>query len=927
MSELIGRERELVEVHRVLERSASGLAVLRIEGEAGIGKSALLAATVARAHDAGLLVLEAHPVAAEAKLAFASLGDIIGPLADGDLAWIPEPQRRALDVALVRGSGGGARFAARALSAAVLAMIGRAAEARPLCIAIDDVQWLDAASAAALGYAVRRLGTHRICIVLTQRTDDDGDEINLTVDPLAPERTTTLPLGPLSLSGTYHVLKSRLGMQVSRPVLRRIHQAAGGNPFYVIELARVLEAGGEIAAVSAPLPIPASVHGLVARKVRGQPEAARRAMLIVGLTGAPTDSVVRAVDGAAAERLDELVRAGILDRRDGLLRFAHPLLADMAVAAFDPAERRAMHRRLADAVVEPEARVRHRALALEGPDPAVAHELHAVADALARTSVETACELLELSVGATPDSEAAVRAHRQLSLARLRHRAGDTRGAASLLDELIAAGHGAPARAAALELRAHFHWVIGGADRAVECCVAALSEPDVDPWLRARILVTYARVSMGDHESNRRIAAEALELVERLPAPDPALAVEALTALAGSEVAAGHGIPWSLVDRALALETIEPPSDVSDRMSASVGVWLKYAGELEQARDWLRRTRDTALAEGDEASLPYALSHLPQVELWTGDWEAAAAVAREHLTVAEWTGQQEQRLTAIYSLALVDAHAGRLGSARRLIAQALPEAECADEWNVYQLLATLGFVEVSAGRSEDAVAPLRRAYDIYESAAGADITLVHENLMEALVTVGELDAAASIVDRCVDRALRLSTPMSLVPAFRGLALLRAACGDLEGAARAIGRALVEMDRLPVPFARARTLLAAGMIRRRRNERRAAREALEAAQELFGRLGAACWIDLTARELARIPARRPSAVDGLTPSERQVADLVAQGLTNGEVATHLFVTTKTVEANLTRVYAKLGIRSRSDLARMGHLDPEAPGPKL
>lgn len=919
MTGLVGRERELAQIERFLSAAAHGLAVLRIEGDAGIGKSALLAETVMRARGRGLHVVQGRPVAAEAKLAFATLGDVVGPLATGDLAWIPEPQRLALDVALVRRSGPAAGVAPQALSAAVLALLARAAEERPLLVAIDDVQWLDAASAAALGFAIRRLTDTPLGVVLTQRLDEGQPTVTLPgIEGLQHERTTTIRLGPLSLSGTYHVIRSHLGQLLPRPVLRRIHEAARGNPFFAIELARATPGGSDVTNPSMPVPVPASVHGFVARKVRGQPIAARRAMLITGLSGAPTDGLVRAVDEEAADRLDGLVGAGILDRHEGRLRFAHPLLADMAIAAFDAPERRAMHRRLADAVVDPEARARHRALGLEGPDAAVAGELTAVAESVAPTSVETACELMELALAATPASDLAERADRLVALALLRHRAGDTGGASALLDEVITTGPSGQVRAAALELRAQVYWVAGGADHAVACCQDALAEPGLDLRLRARILVTCARVSM-DHEATRRLATDALELLDRLPRPDPALTAEALTALAGAEVAAGRGIPWPLVERALALEADEPPAEVSDRMSASVGVWLKYAGQLEEARTWLRRTRDTAFAEGAESSLPYALSHLPQLELWMGDWDAAAALAKEHLTLAEWTGQREQRLTAVYSIALVEAHAGRLDSARAWITETLPEAERTDEWNVYQLLATLGFVELSAGRPHDAIPMLGRAYEIYESAAGADITIVHENFMEALVAVGDV-RAAEVIARCMERATSLSTPMALVPAFRARALLLAAAGDLDGALADVERALDESARLPVPFMRARTLLASGVIHRRRNERRAAREALEEARDTFARLGASVWLELTARELDRIPARRPAKPDALTPTERRVAELVAAGMTNGEVAAHLFVTPKTVEANLTRVYAKLGVRSRSELARVA-LDGE------
>lgn len=927
MLELVGRATELAVVERFLDRAARQFTVLRIAGEPGIGKTALVDATVERAAAAGVQVLRAHPAAPETTLAFAGLTDLLRPLVAEELSWMPEPQRVAMEVALLIRSHRGARVLPRAVNAGVLALLDRAAADRPLLIAVDDVQLLDSASAAALGFAVRRLGHRRFGLVLAQRREPGVPTAWLPgMDRLPAEDTVELEPTALSLSATFHLVRARLGLAPPRPLLRRIHRASGGNPLFALEIARAVMAshgdGTDAFLSGVPLSVPEFLRSLMARRLGHRSAPERLAMLVVALAGEPTDDVIRSVDAGAADAVDGLIEADILDRHAGRVRFTHPLLADVSVSLADARQRRAVHAQLATCVEGMEARARHRAMAAVGTDPAAAEQLVAAAATVARTSPEGACELLELALVATPPSEASARDERSLALARLRHRAGDSAGAGALVDALLD-GARDRFRATVLEFGAHLDWVMGSAERAQSRCLEALEQDGVDARLRCRILVTLARVTLDPGVSLAR-AEEALALLAEAAIDDPEVECEAVAAIAGANAALGRGIVPSLIERGLALEARSAPLDVADRLSASLGVWLKYGGRLEEARAWLRRTRDAAVAEGDESSLPYALSHLPQLELWTGDWSAAEAAAREHLAVSDWTGQHEQRLTAIYSLALVDAHRGRVDEARRRIEAALPEAERVDPWNVYQLLSTLGFVELSAGRMAEALAALRPAHAIYEDAGVGDTTAVHENLSEALVAAGELDEAADVIDAYRRRAVHLGRPMGLAPASRAVALLAGARGDMTAAHAAISEALRHHADPLVPFSRARSLLVAGQIGRRLGERRAAREALLEARDVFARLGAPLWLERAERELARIPIRRATAPGGLTPAEARIAALVRRGMTNREVATELFVTPKTVEANLTRIYAKLGIRSRAELAAQRPPEPiEAP----
>jgi DNA-binding CsgD family transcriptional regulator len=425
------------------------------------------------------------------------------------------------------------------------------------------------------------------------------------------------------------------------------------------------------------------------------------------------------------------------------------------------------------------------------------------------------------------------------------------------------------------------------------------------------VLVTLARVTV-DVELLRRRSLAALDCLEKMDDADPGLLSEALVGLAGAEYYLGNGIPTDVVERALYLERVAPPANVADRMSAALGTWLKYDGDFDGARRWLEQTRQSALDEGDEGSLPYALSHLPQLELWTGNWDRSEAGALEHLELAERTGQEGERLTALWSLALVHAHMGRVDEARDRIEGALVEAEEGDPWNVYQLLSARGFLELSVGSAPEAVASLARAYAIYEASGAGDTPSVFENYVEALVSTGDLETAQQVLDVYERRARRAGKSIALAPACRSQAVVLAAQQRLDEAVASLDEAVSHHDQVDMPFSLARTLLVYGQVLRRRGERRAARDVLERALATFDRLGSPLWAERARAELARIPIKRRSG-DGLTATEARVADLVSQGKTNEEVAHTLFISTKTVEANLTRIYRKLGIRSRVALA--------------
>jgi DNA-binding CsgD family transcriptional regulator len=913
MRTVVGRERELAAVETLLERGLEQFSALLVVGEPGIGKTTMLQEAVRLGESAGFHVLRCRPAEAEARLGFASLSDLLEPVDHSVISTLPDPQRQAVEAALLRSAAGSAETASRAVAAGLLSILRRLAEQEPVLVAIDDAQWVDRASEAALAFALRRLEADLpIAAIVALRQGAGAEASPLGFGELPEAHRERVVLGPLSLSAVYHVVHDRLGVVLPRPTLQRIEEASGGNPLLAVELARALVEAEERPGPGQPLPVPDEVAGLFAKRLAKLPERSRESLLAVALLSEPTvDLVERALTSQAEEGLERALEAQLVEIRGDRVRFAHPLIGTAVASSALSARRRAMHRRLAEVVANDEERARHLALGSDGPDEAVASSLEdAAALAERRGASEDAAELLELALELTPEDVEATR-RRRFMLARALVRAGDHSAATQLLDDLLGEGTAGPLRARALELRAQITWAASTAEDAEGYLTEALDYAENDEWLRARVLVTLARTTV-DSAVCRDRSVTALDYLQSLETPDPALLSEALVALAGAEFYLDGGIPGEVVERALELERTAPPPNVSDRMSAALGAWLKYAGDFDGARRWLEGTRQAALDEGDEGSLPYALSHLPQLELWTGNWALSEARALEHLELAERTGQEGERLTAIYSLTFVHAHMGRLDDARERIADALVDAERGDSWGVYQLLSVRGFIELSADVPAEAAASLARAFELYESTGSGDTPSVFENYPEALILVGDLPTAEHVIELFESRARKAGNARTLAPALRCRALLLGARGHLDDALASLELALAEHRRVDVPFSLARSQLVHGQILRRRGERRAAREALERALTTFDELGAPLWAAKARAELARVPGRRGSR-DELTATETRVAALVASGKSNDEVAQELFVSKKTVEANLTRIYRKLGVRSRVALA--------------
>src|SRR5262245_46738512 len=321
---VIGREEELAGIAAFLDEAAAGSVTLVLAGEAGMGKTTLWQAGVAEARERSFRVLTASPSVAETGLSLAAIGDLLGESADEVLGELPAPQRHALEVALLLKEAEGGTPEPRAVALAVLNALRVLARAGPVLVAVDDVQWLDAASAAALGYAARRLDVEPVGLLLAQRAaEDEPLPFDLGRAGMEPMR-----VGPLTLGATHRLVRERLGVSLSRPALRRVHETAGGNPFYALEIARALPPDTPAAE---PPPVPGSLGELVRDRVAALPPDARATLLAAAALSEPRVSVVEAALGPdAGPGLRAASEAGVVVVEDDRVRFEHPLLASAA---------------------------------------------------------------------------------------------------------------------------------------------------------------------------------------------------------------------------------------------------------------------------------------------------------------------------------------------------------------------------------------------------------------------------------------------------------------------------------------------------------------------------------------------------------------------------------------------------------------------
>jgi DNA-binding CsgD family transcriptional regulator len=906
---VVGREAELERIGGFLDPRRGELALL-LDGVAGIGKTTLWRAGIELGREREYRVLSCQPTASETAFSYAALGDLLWPVVQDLEPRLPPPQRAAIGAALALVEHDVPSVDERVVGLALLSSLRLLAVRDPVLVAVDDVQWLDPASAAVLWFAARRLQDERLKLLFSVRVQPGSPALQVERD--LADRLLRVQVGPLSSSDLHRIVVARFGRPLPRPTLLGVHQTAGGNPFYALEIARFLLEQATPPRPGDPLPVPPTLEELLRARITRLPRTARDTLQAAALLSEPT---LQALEGISSDPawLDQAIAAGVVELVDDRIRFTHPLLAAAVSSTIGPGRRRRLHARLAELELDPEQRARHLALATTGPDGAVADALEEAAQqAVLRGAPASAAQLAELAAQRTPHDNRE-RRWRRLIEAGLRHAtSGDFAHGRALLEPPLEELPPGPLRGTVLLNLADTGW--NDYPEMISLAERALVEVD-DDVSRARLHSLLGAITIIDDLPGALDHLQAaLEAAER--AGDQELAVLALVSRVETEVIAGQLTP-GLLERALALADATggrmlPRVPHFESPGQVLGSALLRLDRFDQARAILETARADGLAQGAYPAVGFTCRALTELMCRLGDWPAAARYAAEFTELFEQLGVERVLPWPLYATALVDAYLGNVEQARAAASRGIALSVEADDWHM-QNQGVLGFLELSLGNPAAAADYLRPAARYFHQVGWRDpVGELKPNAIEVLIAVGELEEAAEWLADLEDWSRSVDAPAVAATAARCRGLPRAARGDHDGALEALTQAARAFQRLPVPFERGRTLLALGTLQRRAKQRGAAQASLGAALAGFQALGARLWAEQARSQLAQLGGRPPQDAR-LTPTETQIAALVAQGRTNRQVAAALFVSPKTVEWNLSKVYKKLHVRSRAELA--------------
>ncbi len=903
---LVGREPERKRIEELLDAARGGRSgSLVVEGEPGIGKSALLAWAEERA--VGMRVLRTHGVERDAETPFSGLLELCRPIT-ALLDTIPGPQATAFRGAL------GLETAATAdrflIGAATLSLLAAAAEDRPLLVIADDAHWLDHASLDALVFAARRLAADAVALLFARR-EGEGH-------PLALPEPDVIELRGLPRDVADALLAGTSGVPIARDVAKRLYDVTLGNPLALLELPAVIDAASltGVSPLEEPLPVGRRVEEAFGRRAALLGDAARRA-LIVASVGASDE--LEAIAGALAalglalDSLEEAEDAGLVQLDGPHVRFRHPLVRSAVFAAASPSERRTAHAALAHALPQRSGiRGWHLAAATLAPDESVAIELEQIAlDAQQRSGFAAAASGLERAARFSGSEPEAVR--RLLAAAQAASRAGQTERAIDVLAEALPRATEPTLRGELLALRGHIAHLAGDPSARDLLYEAAGLVEGTDPDRAVTMLADAVESCLYAGAAEEMLATA--QRLDRLAAPDDLRHQFLAELTVGTALMMNGQREEGSVRTHRALEIVQSNDLLFD--DPYYLAWAVVApaalGRLSEARVLVQAAIRRARERGALGALPFALRFGARIDFWLGRWAEAYASAYEALDLARETQQTGQLCDCLGVLAAIEAAQGKETACREHAAEAIA---LATELGLARFRSfaenALGVLELASGRSGEAVRHFRQAS---EPKGAAAFQLSAANLIEASLRNGELEHAHEAYrltmisfEEHPDATLR-----ALAARCRGL-LAPPACFEHHFAEA------LEHHRLGhQPFEEARTRLCFGERLRRAGERRIARDELTAALDVFDALGAAPWSARAAKELRasgqRLRRRDATAASQLTPQELQVALAVAEGGSNHEVGAALFLSARTVEWHLTRVYRKLEVYSRGELIRL------------
>jgi DNA-binding CsgD family transcriptional regulator len=905
----LSRAVETVAIDKFLDAITDAAAGLVIEGEAGIGKTTLWLSATEQARAGGFRVLSARPGPQEVSLTYGALADLVADVEPSALGDLPEAQRKALEPILL----GGEPYAGaneRLFGAAFVSLLERLAHLSPVVVAVDDAQWLDTSSEAVLAFAARRV-TGRVGILATVRSGAEYSHAASWVELTHAHKVDRVGVTPLSLGAVHALVAARLGRSLPRPTMTRIHALSRGNPLYALELARMM--AGDPHGPNDRLP--ASLATLVQSRIERMDQPVQDALLAAAAAAVPTVEKIAAACGAdtdfVVDLLEEAEAAGVVDIVGNRIEFTHPLLATGVYADARPARRRAVHRKLAIIVEEPELKARHMALAATTGDTATLEALDAAA-VITRTkgAPAAAAELMDLAIGLGGDTPI-----RRIQSADNHFRAGNVIKARTVLEPAVGLLESGVLRAIALMLLAGLCIYTDGFIQAAEYLQDALKHAGDHPRLTVQTLLMLSFAQINADRLDEALHNAQRAATEAEPLDVPSLTSQVLSMLTMLKAVRGDGIDEAGMQRAQELEDPSVEVPIVFRASANNAQLLAWKGDLDAAHALMSEVRRSCEECGAEDQLLVVAVHSVLIELWRGNLADAAVLAQDASERAEQVGGDNSLLIAMTVQTAAAAYQGRERDARDYGRRALEAAaRCGSDRVGLWPTMMLGFLEVSLGRYEDALDTLKPLVTWFREDPRcteiAHATFIPD-AVEAMVALGCIDEAEPLTAAMEQNGAHFDRPWMLAVGARCRAMILAARGDVAAATESAQRAMTEHGRLPMPFERARTQLLLGQLQRRSRQREAASATFREAQRAFEKIGAAPWAARAnaERERAKSAWSRDLA---LSPSEQRIAESAASGMTNKQIAAALFITEKTVEANMTRIYRKLGIRARAEL---------------
>lgn len=901
VSRVVGRRVELAAVRAAVGRLASGHGgVLTIEGAAGSGKTTLLDELVAigGAHD--VRTVSAGITLAEQPIAWAGLATVLDGLLGGAEPGSTVIAAPALRRAVGREAG---PVVATEVAFALSGLIEQVCTSAPIALVVDDVHWLDAATAGALAMVIRKAPRLPLLVVLARRSDEPiaaGVDVARLVPGAAHEH---IALGGISRGETATLVRAASGRVLDRATLVRIFAETGGNPLHVLEVSRRL-AGGT------PPEEAVSTRGLsasLAERIAATSEECAAVLLTAALAATPTlHLLARAhpdldVESAVGEAERRQI-ATVADGEHRVLRFNHPLLPAAAAAVAGPVERARRHRLLAGLVEGPQERALHLAAGTLRPDEQAAAELTALGDELlVRAAPAEAAAAFRRAAELTPAADA--RDRRALQAGSALVRAGDYVGAVGVLTPLAAGSTDQVVRAtASVEVvlpTAHAGSLADAADAAERAL-----ELMPDPATRGQLLRWLVRLQqLVDGPVALTTAARALD--EARQSGNATLLHAAVGVFQNAKAFAGEPIDLAAATAAARSWVDRIAADSPPAMLAELMQWC----DLPDAAKWLQQYMGaTAGSAGERRNVDGLMS---SYLLRAGRWDEAETMLRRIADddALSATANLPFQLADLMWLGAQRGHdVGDLRAVLSSMVDMLPPLASV------QVLSRLGGVALAAGDVTGAAADLSaaRTRAVRMSLHSVRVLPFRLELVEALLAAGDVAAATAEADALGRDADRSAIPSAHAEAAAAAAMVAASGRRATGAADRFDQALTLYGALDLPFDEARVRLAAGVAARRQGKRTRAIAHLDAAAEAFRLLGAAPWAARASAERDRV-GDRAVPKGALTPSEQRIAELVAAGQTNAEVAAALFVSLRTVESNLTRVYRKFGVRSRVQLA--------------